>query len=196
MHTVYIYGTYTNVQNYHLFGGLFMYKHFIRYAAAGVSALMLAATCAYAEVPLAPAPDASYQDNMVISPADNASQAPEEIVINGTVLANAATVVENDVVLFPLRAVCEQLGFTVEWDGASNTISLDNGEVKTTLTIGLDSYYKQSSQAIGLTAPFSYGAAPTLIDDTTYVPCELLNLLYSNPDTAKIQDNALIIQTK
>lgn len=104
------------------------------------------------------------------------------------------TTVRNGVLMVPLRAVASQLGFSIQWDDRTSTASLDNGEVKTTVSLGLDSYYKASSQAIGLTAPVSYGAAPVLIDDLTYVPAELFELLSSNPDAVKVENGILKIQ--
>ena len=84
---------------------------------------------------------------------------------------------EEEQVIVPLRPTAEALGFTVVWDDARNVIMLDNQRVKTQLTIGKDSYYKQSSKAIGLTQPIQLGYAPTIIDGRTYVPLGLFELL-------------------
>ena len=84
---------------------------------------------------------------------------------------------EEEQVIVPLRPTAEALGFTVVWDDARNVIMLDNQMVKTQLTIGKDSYYKQSSKAIGLTQPIQLGYAPTIIDGRTYVPLGLFELL-------------------
>lgn len=64
--------------------------------------------------------------------------------------------------IVPLRPTAEALGFTVVWDDARNVIMLDNQMVKTQLTIGKDSYYKQSSKAIGLTQPIQLAMRPPL----------------------------------
>lgn len=93
---------------------------------------------------------------------------------------------QNGLLMLPLRAVAEGLGFNVTWKGEDQSIHLDNGSVKTILYIGNDSYYKASSQAIGLTQNYSLGAAPMLIDSSTYVPAALFNLLYSNSEAVKI----------
>lgn len=117
-------------------------------------------------------------------------------MVNSKELVGAKTQVENGVVLVSLRAVAEELGFKVEWNGSDDSVKIDNGEVNTTLRIGVDSYYKASSTAIGLTAPFSFGAAPMLIDEKTYVPAELFGLLYSDSETVSIDGDTLFVNTK
>ena len=81
--------------------------------------------------------------------------------------------------MLPLRAVCEALGFTVEWDGGTKTVSIDGG--RASLTIGDVKY--QSGQA----APFTLNVAPVLVNDsTTYVPegffSEIMQLEISHKD--------------
>jgi len=93
---------------------------------------------------------------------------------------------QNGLLMVPLRSTAVGLGFTVSWNGEDQSILLDDGTVKTTLYIGNDSYFKASSKAIGLTQSFQLGAAPILIDGSTYVPAALYNLLYSNNDAVKI----------
>lgn len=88
--------------------------------------------------------------------------------------------------MVPLRACADQLGFKLTWDGDTKSVHMDNGVVNTTLQIGDDSYFKASSQAIGLTQPFSLGAAPALIEGNTYVPAALFNLLYSDNDAVML----------
>ena len=115
-----------------------------------------------------------------------------KIIANGTEIS-CDFIYTGSTTMLPLRAVSEALGFTIEWNGDTQTAYLDNGEVKTVVTIGEDSYYKASSKAIGLTAPFSFGAAPELIGGSTYVPAELFNLLASNPDAVKVVGSTLEI---
>lgn len=102
---------------------------------------------------------------------------------------------DNGNVMVPLRMLAETMGFEVAWND-DQTIAMDNGEVKTTLKIGEDSYYKASSKAIGLTQAVPFGSAPVLYNDsTTYVPLRLLNLLLSNDDAVTIDGNSLHIVT-
>ena len=94
-------------------------------------------------------------------------------------------------VMIPLRKVAEALDFTVSWDQARRTASLDNGLVKTKVQIGYDGYYMQSSQAIGLTPVTGLGAAPRLCDGSTYVPARMFEILFSNPDLITVEDGVL-----
>lgn len=96
----------------------------------------------------------------------------------------------------PLRIVAEKLGFTIEWDSATNTAKLDNGTVKTSVILNNNSYYKESSNSIGLTQSKKLAVAPTFINGNLYVSAELFNLLYSNPQTVTIVDGVLNINTK
>lgn len=122
----------------------------------------------------------------------------DSMVIDGEKLSldGGSIFLRNGNLMVPLRVVAEALGFTVEWDEETNTASLDNGEVKTTVQIGLDSYYMASSQAIGHSAPFNYGAAPTISGGKTYVPVQLFSLLYSNPEAVSIADGVITITSK
>ena len=104
-------------------------------------------------------------------------------------LAGKTLIDQNGLLMVPLRSVAEGLGFQVTWKGADKSILLDNGTIKTTLYISVDSYFKASSQALGLTQNFNLGEAPTLIDNKTYVPASLFNLLYSDNEAVKLQVN-------
>lgn len=94
-----------------------------------------------------------------------------------TAALKAVLVGQEDIPMVPLRSVAEGLGFTVVWNGKEQSIFLDNGIVKTTLYIGQDSYFKASSQAIGLTQNHRLGRAPVLIENKTYVPASLFDFL-------------------
>ena len=85
--------------------------------------------------------------------------------------------VENGVAMVPLKAAAVALGFEVTWDGKTETVGLDNGKVATSVKLGEDSYYTASSQAIGLTAPVSLGAAAYEAGGVSWAPAELFNLL-------------------
>lgn len=89
-------------------------------------------------------------------------------------------------VMVPLRVVSEALGFKVTWDSNLRGAYLDDGSVKTTVILGKDGYFKASSNAMGLTQTFEFGAKPVLIDDRMFVPVELFNLLYSDNNAVKL----------
>ena len=116
------------------------------------------------------------------------------LIINGT-LVPVNTYIENEQLMIPLRKSAELLGFDVEYDNERRTINLDNGIVKTTLTVGLDSYFKASSKAIGLTQAKPLGAVPKIVDGVTYIPAIFYNLMYSNDNTVMINDNIIVINT-
>ena len=70
--------------------------------------------------------------------------------------------------MIPLRAVAEPLGFTVTWDNGS--VLVDNGIIHTKVTIGVDRYVITTSREdlVGMSAPFSLGAAPYVVEGVTY----------------------------
>lgn len=84
---------------------------------------------------------------------------------------------ENGNVMVPVRAVAEKMGFTVGWDGENQAVTVGDETWEVKAYIGLDNYVGVSKTAIGMTAPQSYGAAPLLIDETTFVPAKMFELL-------------------
>lgn len=122
---------------------------------------------------------------------------PTKIMINGKAIdLGKLTIVERGGnYMVPLKAVSSALGFSLKWDAKTKTASIDNGVAKTSLSLGQDSYFKASSKAIGLTAPFAYGAAPEIIKGSLYVPVKLFNLLYSNEETVTINGDTIQINT-
>lgn len=86
---------------------------------------------------------------------------------------------ENDNTLVPLRAVAEKMGYKVDWNEADNSVSVNNDEWEVVLEIGVDSYFgvTKIKDAVGMTTPQTYGTAPKIIDDTTYVPAKMFELM-------------------
>lgn len=79
-------------------------------------------------------------------------------------------------VMVPLRAIAEQLGFTVTW--ADGVITVTGPERYAELTVGTDRYFAAPTQEEMMGASlFSLGCAPVLMDDVTYVPVELFDAL-------------------
>lgn len=133
------------------------------------------------------------EEPMVIAPAPTSGYSI--VIENDTLDLGGDTVYElNKHMMVPLRAVAEKLGFKVEWDGENQGISLNNGEVKTIVYIGEDSYYMSSATAIGMSAPTPLGAAPVLKNGTTYVPADMFNILYCD-DVVSVKDNVITIKT-
>ncbi|MBO5364578.1 MAG: copper amine oxidase N-terminal domain-containing protein [Clostridia bacterium] len=127
--------------------------------------------------------------------------APAEIdvlpVINGASVDGVPVVVENDIVLIPLRSVAEGLGYTVTWHEEDQSITLEKGAQYIRMAIGEDSY------SFGRRAPQSLGTAPVLVDDcVTHVPLsfipEIIGGYYSvNEDgTYKIVNPSIVTVTE
>ena len=86
---------------------------------------------------------------------------------------------ENGNTMVPLRFVAEKMGYTVDWDGEKQAVKVSNDTWEVVLQIGLDSYVgvTKIKDAVGMTAPQSYGTAPQIIEDTTFVPAKMFELM-------------------
>lgn len=86
----------------------------------------------------------------------------EYIVNNEKIVAPAAYINEQNVVMVPLRPITEALGLRVTWDGKQGSVMIGKGTAS--LQIGKDNYTYMK------TAPIQLGTAPTIKEGTTYVP--------------------------
>lgn len=95
--------------------------------------------------------------------------------------------------MVPLRAVAEKLGFEVIWN--DGTVLVDNGVLHTKVTIGVDSYIVTTSNPdlIGMSAPFSLGAAPYVVDGVAYVPLGLFGPLLGNKEGAIVMEEGKVL---
>lgn len=95
-------------------------------------------------------------------------------------------------VMVPLRALAEELSFTVTWNGSS--VRVDTGDVHTDVTIGVDRYVITTSHEdmVGMSAPFSLGCAPYATNGVTYVPLSLFDALLGNQEDAITGDTGVI----
>ena len=86
---------------------------------------------------------------------------------------------ENGQTMVPLRIVAETMGYTVGWSAKDNAVTISNDEWQVVLNIGVDSYYgvTKIKDAVGMTAPQTYGVAPQLIENTTFVPAKMFELM-------------------
>lgn len=134
---------------------------------------------------------------VLVSSGETIAKTPVSITVNGKKLKleKAAVIERHGKYLVPLKAVANALDFELKWNARNKTASLDNGLVKTTVTVGKDAYYKASSKAIGLTNTFSYGASPEIVSGTLYVPADLFKLLYSNDGAVMVEGDTLCIRT-
>lgn len=97
-----------------------------------------------------------------------ANEQEQKIVLNGNVIEGAKAITEAETNYIPLRAVCEGLGFTVDWENDSRMITVTKLPIYITCSPDYDGY------TFSRTAPMLLGKAPKLIDDTTYVPQEFV----------------------
>lgn len=134
---------------------------------------------------------------VVVSTAPEESKEPMSIVVNGKTveLGKLQIVKQNGNYLVPLKAVSGALGFSLKWDAKTKTASIDNGTVKTDITVGRDAYYKASSKAIGLTQALTLGAGAQIIKGNMYVPVALFDLLLG-AGTVTIEGEHITLSTK
>lgn len=115
-------------------------------------------------------------------------------------IEEAETYKNGEHTMIPLRKAAESIGFTVEWNNDEQSISLDNGVVSIKISIGTDSYYVARTDGKGMENPVTVGAAPELINDQTYVPAVMFNIInhYNNlpkdngTKTAQIQSKVVV----
>ncbi len=130
-----------------------------------------------------PAPEATVEPEVTAEPVDYSKV--KDISVGEAVVTNIYK--ENDTLMVPLRAIAENLGFTVEWDGATKSIMLNGGIYS--LKIGENAYGK------GKMMPQQLKAAPVIKDDDlTYVPVEYFtelleanDLIFLNYETAELK---------
>lgn len=117
---------------------------------------------------------------VVVSTESKEVKEPVKVVVNGKAveLGKLQIVKQNGNYMVPLKAVSNALGFNLKWDAKAKTASIDNGTVKTDVTLGKDAYFKASSKAIGLTQALPLGAGSEIINGSLYVPVSLFNLLF------------------
>jgi len=85
-----------------------------------------------------------------------------EVVVNGEKIeAPAPFWSDEGVIMVPLRAIAEALGYDVNWDPEVRGIRLG---VAINLWVGKDEY------VVGRMAPIELGTAPVIVDDRTFVP--------------------------
>lgn len=127
--------------------------------------------------PPAPTPAPTPEPAPVLT-ADNVSMMKFEVNGKG-IAAPSAFVSENNVVMVPLRALAEGLGYTVYWDETLSEIRLGKAIA---LKIGQDSYL------VGRMAPIALGAVPVIKDDLTFVPISFFEkVVHADP---KVTDNS------
>jgi len=88
---------------------------------------------------------------------------PITVTLNGEQLHfDVPPVLENGRVLVPLRVIFESLGATVDWDGATSTVTATQGSNTVKLTIGKSTAYKNGA-TVELDVPAKVVKGRTLV---------------------------------
>ncbi len=150
-----------------------------------MSALLALALAGALSVPALAAGPESGSAQALSSGDDGTHRYP--ISVNGESIAARACV------MVPLRAVAEPLGYTVTWD--NGRVLVDDGTLHATVTIGVDRYVLTTSREdlVGMSAPFSLGAAPYVVDGVTYVPLGLFQARLGNREGAVMLDGDRVL---
>lgn len=92
------------------------------------------------------------------------AQSDNKVIVNGNEIAADYIVNEAGDKMIPLRGVCEELGFEVNWIEESRAIEIVKMPIFITCSPDFDGY------AFSKMAHQPLGTAPILVDGTTYVP--------------------------
>lgn len=95
--------------------------------------------------------------------------------------------------MIPVRKICEALGMTVEWNDATEEVTVKKGDISVVFAPGKDEYVINGSQVINL------GVASALKNDTTYVPFgfagAILNIdIPDNPDKETAVNRVVVLE--
>lgn len=138
-------------------------------------------------------------EDMIEIPADSESEEASVVVdlenIEGkSILVNhqhidapSAYVDEQGVVMVPLRAIAEALGYEVSWNAEQMQASLG---ITMSLKIGEDSYI------FARMAPIELGTAPALVNGHTYVPLSFFSEVVKASEAQVTEDGINIIQER
>jgi len=97
-----------------------------------------------------------------------------EIVVNNELLENAPMpfITDDGIVMVPLRAIAEALGFSVNWDETMQSIRLG---------VAIHTWIGRTEAHVGRMAPIELSAAPVIANDITFVPIDFIrNVLSQN----------------
>lgn len=155
--------------------------------------LMASALCAAMALSLSLSAFAAEPVDISPNPAGAVSAPAEELQPGYTLRIDGEDTGIRACVMVPLRATAEKLGFTVAWNG-DGTILLDDGSMHSTVTIGEDLYQVTTSNPdlVGMSAPFSLGVPPCIVNGAAYVPLELFDALLGSRQGAVTMENGLV----
>jgi hypothetical protein len=133
---------------------------------------------------LGAAPVSNTDDKDII--VDQSTFTSGEIIVNGVEISAPRPSVTDGVIMLPLRAIGEELGFDVLWQGAERRVSLGESNV---LWIGKPLFSSDG----GITAR-EFGPPPEIIEGRTFVPISFFNFGLTG-FAAKIVDGKVIIDS-
>ena len=106
------------------------------------------------------------------------------LTVNGIVLNTdsiqgmPSLYIENGNIMVPVRPVAEALDYSVSWDEETQCIMVEDENSEMILFVGSDDYSRSSKNAVNMTAPVSFGAAPEMREGHTFVPAKAFELMY------------------
>ncbi len=134
---------------------------------------------AWADVVTLSLPGQAHPDMIMLLPGETPEASAAGITVNGELLENAAIEAIDGVLMVPVRAVGEKLGYAVAWNGAERSVSLSKDEQSVTVALG-------SKELSVARAAANMEQAPTLIGELTYVPATFFNTLLGAEDAVNI----------
>lgn len=109
-------------------------------------------------------------DKIVILPEiTEALEVPTSVTVNGEAIdaQDAQEVLEKDGMwLLPVRAICEKVGLSVQWDGELNAVSVGTIPMGVTFNLGVNQYTKARMM------PQTLSSEPVCENERTYVPVD------------------------
>jgi hypothetical protein len=91
----------------------------------------------------------------------------------------------NEIVMVPVRQYAEGLGYTVSWDGSTNSVILTKDSARFTITVGVNQYLV-NNQMVPLENP------PTNQNGTIYVPVSFFTEVLGATYTVDVNGNIVI----
>ena len=119
------------------------------------------------------------------APLGQTARTTGEIVVNGQAIPAPAPSVSDGVIMLPLRAIAEALGFTVTWDDTERLVKIGENYI---VWIDRPMVSRDSGQTTQ-----EFGPPSIIIDGSTFVPLPFFNFGMSGT-SARIVDGVVIIE--
>lgn len=112
----------------------------------------------------------------------------DEVVVNGRILEGVKPVQnENGVIMLPVRAVSEELGYEVGWNQEAQKVTVG---ALLSFEIGKDDYTMDDTSGIQLYA------APELVDGITYVPLSFFSEFLNASEAQAVNSQVVITKSE